>query len=123
MVVAAAMQPLVLDDAARREALAKPDVAAPLHEIEFRAGKRQRAEADVLAAAREHRLHGNVMLDDLELGPARHALMVHRRAPGEQRGKDGEGSSHPRNSLGARVAALERGAGPFGAGPFGASGG
>jgi len=105
MVVAAAMQPLVLDDAAQR-------LATRLNSAQASGSE---PEAGVLAAADVHRLCAHVMLDDLKLGPAFHALMGNRRASGNERDQDGEGSLHPRNSFGARIAALERGAGLFGA--------
>src|SRR5688572_21288288 len=103
MVIAAAMQALVLDDGGQGEAFAQPDVAAPRHQIEFRAGKRYRAEPRVLAAPLEHRWRRHVVLDDPQLRPALDAFVVHRRASCEQRGQQYKDSSHGPESWGARV--------------------
>lgn len=85
VVVARAVQPLVLDDGARCEALGEPDVAAACGQVELRARERQRCRADVLLAARNHLFSGHAMLDDPQLRPALDALVIDHRA-----GRDGE---------------------------------
>src|SRR5688572_31715867 len=88
VVVARAMQALVLDDRARGEALREPDVATARDQIEFGTRERQRSRARVLLAARDHLFGRHAMLDDLQLGPALDALMSDRRAAGDDEEKN-----------------------------------
>jgi len=96
VIVAGAVQPLVLhDEALRREVRAVPDVALARGKVEFGAGLGRHAEADVARAAIAHLRVRHAMLDDLERGPALHALVVDRRASGDERGKEGRKAGKP----------------------------
>jgi len=86
VLVAPAMQAFVLDDELlRREVHAEPDITAARPEIELRAGRRRLAKADIALAMVAHRAMRNMVLHDLQIGPAGHRRTPDCRAGAKRR--------------------------------------
>lgn len=97
VVVALAVQPLVVDERLRRREIgAEPDVAPGGREVELCAGFHVHKRGRVRSAAVAHDLMRDVVLDNLEGRPALDALVADRRAPGQDKQKWNERSLHLR---------------------------